>query len=42
MHRVIRTIKGRKYEYEEESYRVPGEKNPRKRSRYIGAVDPLQ
>jgi hypothetical protein len=41
-HRVIRTINNRDYEYEETSYRVPGVKNPRKRSRYIGPVEPLR
>ena len=41
-HRVIRNIDGRDYEYEEESYRVPGLKTPRKRSRYIGPVDAIR
>jgi hypothetical protein len=41
-HEVIRTINNRKYRYYEESYRVPGLRTPRKRSTYLGPVDPVE
>jgi len=42
MHEVIRTINGRQYRYLEESYRVPGLRTPRKRSTYLGPVEPVE
>lgn len=35
MHRVIRKVKGKHYEYLEQSYRVLGKRTPRKRSIYM-------
>lgn len=40
-HQVVRIVNGRKYLYEETSYRVPGLRTPRKRSTYLGPVDPV-
>jgi hypothetical protein len=40
-HEIVRTINGRQYRYLEESYRVPGVRTPRKRSTYLGPVDPV-
>jgi hypothetical protein len=40
-HEVIRVVNGRRYRYLKESYRVARLRTPRKRSIYLGPVDPI-